>query len=84
MRFYRIVDGNYITAIGKGNLGSEITKTEYNEILAFIQTKPQNTATKDYRLKTDFTWEEFELPVPDPDPDIDDSEIVSILTGGAE
>ena len=84
MRFYKIVNDEYITAIGTGSLGTEITETEYNEIVELIQTKPPHTETTDYRMKTDLTWEEFELPVPDPDPEIDDSELAEILLGGAE
>ena len=82
MRFYKIVDGNYITAVGTGSLGTEITESEYNEIITLIQTKPAHTETTDYRLKTDLTWEEFDLPVPDPDPEIDESETLEILLGG--
>lgn len=83
MYFFKIVDSEYITAIGKGNSGTEITEEEYNEILSAIQNKPPRTATTDYRLKTDLTWESYEIePTPEPDPTPE--EALSILLGGAD
>lgn len=84
MRYYKQIENGYILAIGTGNGGTEITESEYNEILAVIQSKPPRTETTDYRLKTDLTWEEYEIDPPDPDPDIDESEAFEILFGGAE
>ena len=66
---------------GTGNGGVEITEEEYNEILSVIHNKPPRTATTDYRLKTDLTWEECETD-PDPDPDPTPEEILDILLGG--
>lgn len=81
--FYKIINGNYISAVGVGNSGEEITETEYNEILTAIQSKPERTETTDYRLKTDLTWEEYEIkPVPEPEPDAE--EILDILMGVSE
>lgn len=83
MRYYKVVENGYLTAIGTGNGGTEITEPEYNEILSIIQAKPQATETADYRLKEDLTWESYEVePLPEPD-DIDDSEALEILLGGA-
>ena len=81
MRFYKQTDSNYILAIGTGNGSTEITESEYNEILTVIQNKPQATTTTDYRLKTDLTWEAYEVePIPDPEPE--PQEILDILLGG--
>ena len=81
--FYKITESDYITAIGKGDSGEEITKAEYNEILSVIRNKPPRTATTDYRLKTNLTWESYEIePTPEPDPTPE--EALSILLGGAE
>ncbi len=82
---YKLISGDYIVAIGKGNIGERITEEEYAEILAIIRNKPQRTETTDYRLKTDLTWEAHEVePQPNPeDEEIDDSEALSILLGGA-
>lgn len=81
MRYYKQIESDYIIAIGTGLGGTEITEVEYNEILTVIRNKPQATATTDYRLKTDLTWEEYEHD-PDPDPEPDAEEILSILLGG--
>lgn len=79
--YFKIVDSDYIVAIGKGNSGTEITELEYNEILAVIRNKPQDTATIGYKLKTDLTWESYEKE-PQPEPDLSADEIVNIIFGG--
>lgn len=82
MYFFKVVDGNYITAIGKGNSGTEITEAEYNEIISIIQTAPKAPDGKAYRLKTDLTWELYAVePQPEPEPTAE--EALSILLGGA-
>lgn len=52
---------NHIIAIGTGAGGTEITETEYNEIMSIIQNRPAAEG-KGYRLKADLTWEEYDLP----------------------
>lgn len=83
MRYYELIDNGYITAIGTGAGGTEITEAEYNTILDIIHSKPAATDTTDYRLRTDLTWEPYDIDPPDPDPELDDSEALSILLGGA-
>lgn len=39
MRYYKREDNNYILSIGIGEGGTEITETEYNEIMSVIQNK---------------------------------------------
>ena len=83
MRYYKTIDNGYILAIGTGNGGTEITESEYNEILSVIQNHPQETETIAYRLKDDLTWESYEMePIPESD-EVDDSEALEILLGGA-
>lgn len=82
MRFYKLISGGYVTEIGTGPNGEEITEAEYAEILSVIREKPSATETTDYRLREDLTWEEYEIDPPDPDPDIDDAEVYEILFGG--
>lgn len=82
MRYYKTIDNGFITVIGTGAGGTEITEAEYNEILAVIQSKPPRTETTDYRLREDLTWEEYEVEPPDPDPDVDDAEAFQYLFGG--
>lgn len=67
MRYYKQLSDSYITAVGTGYGGEEITEAEYNEIMSIIQSRPQ-AAGKGYRLKTDLTWEEYDLP-PQPEPE---------------
>ena len=83
MTFYKLINGNYIDAVGTGNGGKEITETEFNEILSAIHNKPTASDTTDYRLKTDLAWEEFEVEQPT-ETDIDAEKALSIILGGAE
>ena len=85
MRYYKRISDNHILAIGTGNSNDEITEQEYNEIMSVIQSCP-NEEGKGYRLKTDLTWEEYDLPpVPEPsdDDEISTDEALNILLGGA-
>ena len=84
MRFYKTIDNGYIISIGTGNGGEEITEQEYAEILSVIRNKPTPLDGHDYRLKTDLTWEAYEIDPPDPDPELDDAEALDILLGGEE
>ena len=81
MRYYKTTDNGYIIGVGTGNGGTEITEEEYNTILTAIHNKPPRTETTDYRLKTDLTWEPYEVePEPEPDPDLE--ELLDIILGG--
>lgn len=85
MRYYKQTANNCIIAIGTGYGGTEITESEYTEIRSIIQNRPK-TYGKCYRLKTDLTWEEYDLPpVPEPsdDDEISTDEALNILLGGA-
>ena len=85
MRFFKIIQNYSVTAIGTGPGGTEITESEYNDIMAIIQSCPKAEG-KVYRLKTDLTWEEYDLPpVPEPsdDDELSDAEALNILLGGA-
>lgn len=85
MRYYKQISDDYILAIGTGTGNTEIPESEYNEIMTVIQSRPQ-TDGKGYRLKTDLTWEEYDLP-PEPGPsdedELSDAEALDILLGGA-
>ena len=84
MRYYKQLSDNYILAIGTGYGNDEISEQDYNEIMSVIQSCP-NEKGKGYRLKTDMTWEEYDLP-PMPEPSDDDEistvEALNILLGG--
>lgn len=85
IKYYKQLSDNYITAIGTGSGGTEITETEYNSILSVIQSRP-TSETKGYRLRADLTWEAYDLP-PEPEPSDDDEisneEALNILLGGS-
>ena len=84
MKYYKQTDSDYILAIGTGYGGEEITETEYNQIMSVIQSRP--TDNKGYKLKTDLTWEEYELPeiVESDDDELSDGETLNILLGVTE
>lgn len=86
MRYYKSVDFDHLISIGTGPGGTEITESEYNNILSIIRSRPTPPAGYDYRLKADLTWEQYELP-PEPEPsdedEISDDEAMAIMLGGA-
>lgn len=73
MRYYKTIDNGYITAIGTGGGGTEITEREHHQIMTVILTKPPRTETTDYRLKTDLTWESYQRPPEPVVPDVPDN-----------
>jgi len=84
MRYYKNIKDGYITAIGTGGGGIEITEAEHDAIMAVIQQKPAWENNTDYHLKTDLTWEPYERIPEEPSDEIDAEEALEILTGGAE
>lgn len=87
MRYYvKYNDSGNILAAGTGPGGTEITEAEYNDILAAIRSRPTPPDGKGYRLRTDLTWEEYDLP-PEPEPsdedELSEAETLDILLGGA-
>lgn len=68
MRYYIIAENGYITGIGTGGGGEEITAAEYEEILTAIRNKPTVSDSVGYRLKTDLRWEQY-TKEPEPDDD---------------
>lgn len=69
MRYAKHISDEYIVGVGTGNGGTEITREEYDEILTIIAEQPTPREGFGYLLRTDLTWEEYELPpVEDPDP----------------
>lgn len=81
MRYYKMTESGYITAIGTGGGGTEITEQEYNTIMAVIQNKPPKTETTDYHLKKDLTWEAYERIDPVEPEELDPEEAMNILLG---
>lgn len=83
MRYFAKIEDYTYQAIGIGNGGIEITETEYNEIMEILQHIP-SAEGKGYRLKTDLTWEAYDLP-PEPEPsdedEISDTEALNVIMG---
>lgn len=57
MRYYKLIENGYISAIGTGGGGTEIAEAEFNQIMTLIQAKPPETETTDYRLTESLSWE---------------------------
>lgn len=81
-KYYKNIDGDHITAIGTGIGDVEITKEEYENILAVVHERPIPEAGYDYKLKTDLTWELVEAPVEPVDDEISADEALDIILGG--
>ena len=63
MRKYKEIENGIIVSIGESlTNGTTISNAEYDSILQTIQNKPSADDGYDYRLKTDLTWERYELP----------------------
>lgn len=72
MRYYIEKKDGYILGVGTGLSGEEITEAEYAEIISLIINKPEQEGTTDYRLKEDFTWEEYEVEPTEEEPTEED------------
>lgn len=81
MRCYKILDNNYILAIGTGKGGEEITESRYNEILSILRNRPTAPDGFAYRLTKELEWELYELP-PMEEPELTADEALDIILGG--
>lgn len=79
MRYYKIINGDYLVSIGTGTGGEEITQEEYESILSIIHNRPTPEAGYDYKLKTDLTWELVEAPAPEEDPEATEADYLEAL-----
>lgn len=79
MRYYRVDNNGYLTMIGTGTGGTEITEEEYNNIIEVLKNKPTPTDTTDYMLKSDLTWESYEVEPVIIDEDLTAEEIAEAL-----
>lgn len=85
MNAYIISENGYIRRVEASNCGGgqKITEAEYNTILAVIRNRPAAEG-KGYRLKTDLTWEAYDLP-PEPEPsdadELSDAQALNMILG---
>ena len=93
MRYYKMLNGDYLIAIGTGVGGTEITEAEYNTLLSEIREK---AALANQLYKGEITidavpaeWrEEIQRRVDerlaeiDDDPDLSAEEALDIILGG--
>ena len=56
MRYYKVVKDNYITSIGTGDIGVEVSEAEYVDLKQAILNKPFEHGYT-YMLLADGTWE---------------------------
>ena len=82
MKYYKNIEGEYISAIGTGIGDVEITKDEYETVLSLIHNRPAAETGYAYRLRTDHTWELVALPPEEDDPELSDAEVLDIILGG--
>lgn len=82
MRFWKIASDSYIVAVGIGNLGEEVTESEYNKLQAVISSAPTAPDGYGYHLREDMTWELYELPTEETDPELTEAEVLDIILGG--
>ena len=81
MRYYKVVLDGYILLVGEGHNGTEIAKSEYDEILIAVKNVPPSPSGYAAKLKEDLTWDFVPVEPPDPDPEIDETEAFNIILG---
>lgn len=62
MRFYKIINNRFITFVGEGKGGIEISAEEYYQIMDMIKSKPAAPQGYDYYLTIDYLWQLVEIP----------------------
>ena len=81
MKYYKTIIDGYLVSVGTGTGGTEITESEYNELLSIIHNRPTPQTGFDYKLKADtLEWELVELPEPsDTDDEATESDYIEAL-----
>ena len=57
----KVVNNGYIVSVNNVGIGTEMTDEEYETIREALNNKPTKEGYG-FKLKTDLTWEMFELP----------------------
>ena len=81
MKYYKTINGGYFVSIGTGTGGTNITETEYNELLSITHNRPIPPTGFDYKLNADtLEWELVELPPIEPtDEEATESDYITAL-----
>ena len=81
MKYYKTLNDGYLVSVGTGTGGTEITESEYNNLLSIIHNRPTPSTGFDYKLKADILeWELVELPpIDDTDDDATESDYIDAL-----
>lgn len=77
------INGGYILGVGRCKGSGNSNAAEYSSVIAALNNCPRRE-NYGYRLKTDLTWEEYELPptpVPSDVDEITDEEAYNIIMG---
>lgn len=84
MRYFKVINNGYISQIGIGVGGEEISKVEYDAILLASNNMPHAQGFA-YRLREDLTWEQYKLPiVEEAEEELTDQEAYNIIMGVSE
>lgn len=81
MKYFKNISDGYIMSLTTGLGGKEITAEEYQTIKEVIKAIPTAPDGHAYRLKTDLTWELYELPVVE-EAELTAEESLAIILGG--
>ena len=80
MRYYKTIIDGYLVSVGTGTSGTEITESEYNDLLSIIHNRPTPSTGFDYKLKADtLEWELVELPPIEEDDEATESDYITAL-----
>lgn len=88
--YYKQIEDNILVAIGEskaiGENQTEITESEYNNILSVIRSKPEDTETTIYKLHADtleyVAYDRPDEPVIEPTDPVIDSIISEVANSG--
>ena len=80
-KYFKNIKGDYITSLSTGCGKVLITKEEYDNIMDIVlNQRPEPQVGFDYKLKTDLTWEQYEVEViPEDEMEISDNEFMNML-----
>lgn len=75
--FAKVIENGFISEIGTGIVGTEITESKYNAIMQKIRTKPTDPDGYAYQLRADtLEWELVEMPPVEPEPLTDEEALM--------